>query len=131
MHSKGLVKIPAPSYYVLYNGTDQNVETVDMRLSDAFEKPAEGYEWTAHVVNINAGHNAEVNFMYLFGVDFEKIHREAMIEEARNEGRDENRAEVARNMLADGLPMGKIMQYTGLPLEEVEKLAASTDPVLA
>lgn len=188
VHSKGLVKIPAPSYYVLYNGTDRNMEMMDLRLSDAFEKSAEGYEWTAHVVNVNAGHNtailgrckllgqyaqfiadirqeqkdglspedavdaaveacigrggklaefmrkhkAEVNFMYLFGVDFEKIHQEAMIEEARNEGLAAGRKADARNMLADGMPMEKIIQYTSLPLEEVEKLAAAeTEPVLA
>ena len=141
VHSGGLVKIPAPDYYVLYNGTAERQEREELRLSDAFEKPAEGYEWTAHVVNVNAGHNtaildrcellgeyadfiadtrqkqqkglspraaidaavdaciqrdgklaefmrkhkAEVNGMYLFGVDFEKIHREAMKEEARKE----------------------------------------------
>ena len=145
VHSGGLVKIPAPNYYVLYNGTERDVETKDLKLSDAFEKPAEGYEWTAHVVNVNAGHNtaildrcellgeyadfiadarqkqqeglspkdavdaavdaciqrdgklaefmrkhkAEVNGMYLFGVDFEKIHREAVIEKVREEVRQE------------------------------------------
>ena len=84
VHSKGLVKIPSPSYYVLYNGTNRNVETVNLRLSDAFEKPAEG------------------------------------------------RKADARNMLADGMPMEKIIQYTSLPLEEVENLAAAeTEPVLA
>ena len=83
--------------------------------------------------------------MYLFGVDFEKIHREAMIEEAREEGhkqglsdglrkgRDENRAETARNLLKMGLgTCEQVAQTTGLPLEEVKKLsAAATEPVLA
>ncbi|MBP5463707.1 MAG: hypothetical protein J6Y13_00760, partial [Treponema sp.] len=60
MHSGGLVKIPAPNYYVLYNGTERDVETKVLKLSDAFEKPAEGYEWTAHVVNVNSGHNTAI-----------------------------------------------------------------------
>ncbi|MCR5622679.1 MAG: hypothetical protein K6G18_12625 [Treponema sp.] len=192
VHSKGLVKIPAPSYYVLYNGPAERKEREELRLSDAFEKPVEGYEWTAYVVNVNAGHNtaildrcgllgeyaefiadirqgqkvglppddavdaavdacirrggklaefmrkhkAEVNAMYLFGVDFEKIHREAMMEEARNEGiakgRDEGLADgrneaqtgVARNLLEMGLLTDEqISKATGLPLEEVERLA--------
>ena len=212
VHSGGLVKIPAPNYYVLYNGLDREVETKDLKLSEAFEKPAEGYEWTAHVVNVNAGHNtailnrcellgeyaefiadarqmqqeglsprdavdaavdacirrdgklaefmrkhkAEVNGMYLFGVDFEKIHREAVIEKVREEariekerareeghkeglsdglrkGRDENRAETARNLLKMGLgTCEQVAQATGLPLEEVKKIsAAATEPVLA
>lgn len=114
---------------------------MDLKLSDAFEKPAEGYEWTAHVVNINAGHNAAMNFMYLFGVDFEKIHREAMIEEAREEGHKKGLADglrkgrkaSARNMLNIGLgSFEQVAQVTGLSLEEVEKLAAAeTEPVLA
>ena len=60
VHSGGLVKIPAPNYYVLYNGTTERKEREELRLSDAFEKPAEGYEWTAHVVNVNAGHNTAI-----------------------------------------------------------------------
>ena len=60
VHSSTLVKIPSPSYFVLYNGTEKQVEKMDLRLSEAFEKPAEGYEWTAHVVNVNAGHNTGI-----------------------------------------------------------------------
>ncbi len=39
-------------------------------------------------------------------------------------GLKQGRRETARNMLADGLPHEKIVQYTGLSLAEVEKLAA-------
>ena len=189
VHSGGLVKIPAPNYYVLYNGTDRELETRDLKLSDAFEKTAPGYEWTAHVVNVNAGHNvsilsrcellreyaefvadvrqeqkdgksptaavnaaaeacirrggkladfmrkhkAEVDFMYLFGVDFEKLHWDAVREEARNEGRDEGRTEDARNMLKMGLGTHEqIAQITGLSVEDIQALASTEpEPVLA
>lgn len=60
VYSGRLVKIPSPGYFVLYNGTETQEEKMDLRLSDAFEKPAEGYEWTAHVVNVNAGHNVGI-----------------------------------------------------------------------
>lgn len=46
-------------------------------------------------------------------------------------GRDEARAEVARNMLARGFPVDDIADTTGLPLEAVGKLAAGTEPVLS
>ena len=188
VHSGGLVKIPSPNYYVLYNGTDRELETRDLKLSDAFEKTAPGYEWTAHVVNVNAGHNvsilsrcellreyaefvadvrqeqkdgksptaavnaaaeacirrggkladfmrkhkAEVDFMYLFGVDFEKLHWDAVREEARNEGRDEGRTDAARNALALGLPLEQIAQITGLSVEDIQALASTEpEPVLA
>ena len=60
---------------------------------------------------------------------FEKgreVGREAGLAEGRVEGRAEGitsqRLETARSMLADGLPLEKIMRYTGLSKEEIGKL---------
>lgn len=197
VHSSTLVKIPSPSYFVLYNGTEKQVEKTDLRLSEAFEKATEGYEWTAHVINVNAGHNtgilercpllgeyaafiadirqgrakglplekavdaaviycirrggklaefmrkhkAEVNGMYLFGVDFEKIHWEAVEREAREAARKEMFEEGRRDGLAKGLAEAReeslrnlmanmswtapqAMDALGIPAEEREKYAA-------
>ena len=60
IYGKALVRIPAPQYYVLYNGTENAPEQITYRLSDAFTIPAEGYEWTVHVLNINPGNNLEL-----------------------------------------------------------------------
>ena len=38
------------------------------------------------------------------------------------EGKEERSIEVARNMLQDGESIEKIIQYTGLTKEEIEKL---------
>ena len=54
---KAIVKIPAPDYYVLYNGTDEALDRQEMHLSDAFMTPVTGYEWTAKLININANRN--------------------------------------------------------------------------
>lgn len=43
---------------------------------------------------------------------------------ARKEGREEGRAEAARNMLADGLSIDLIAKYTGLSKEQIEALKA-------
>lgn len=185
VHSSTLVKIPAPSYFVLYNGMEKLVERIDLRLSEAFEKPAEGYEWTAHVVNVNAGHNtsilercpllgdyaafigdirqgqakglsltkavdaavmrcirrggklavfmrkhkAEVNSMYLFGVDFDKIHRKAVRDAIRKEVREEcfaeGREESLRNLM-DSLKLTAVqaMDALKIPADEREKYAS-------
>ncbi len=55
-----LVKIPSPRFVVFYNGTADKADTVKLRLSDAFESPSSSgeFEWTATMVNINAGHNS-------------------------------------------------------------------------
>ena len=60
IYGETLVKIPAPEYYVLYNGLKKMPEKTAYRLSDAFETASPGYEWTAKVININAGHNREI-----------------------------------------------------------------------
>ncbi len=60
VYRRTLVKIPTPDYYVLYNGTEKQPERMELRLSDAFQMPTDGYEWTAHVLNINPGNNEGV-----------------------------------------------------------------------
>ena len=60
IYGETLVKIPAPEYYVLYNGLKKMPEKTAYRLSDAFEAASPGYEWIAKVININAGHNREI-----------------------------------------------------------------------
>ena len=60
LYGRTLVKIPAPEYYVLYNGVEKMPERTAYRLSDAFENSSPGYEWTAKVININAGYSKEV-----------------------------------------------------------------------
>ncbi len=51
------VKIPAPRYIVFYNGEKPCEERTALKLSDAFMGKAEGYEWTATMLNINQGFN--------------------------------------------------------------------------
>lgn len=60
LYGKKLVKIPSPDYYVFYNGTEKAPDRQDLKLSDSFMTPKEGYEWTAHMLNINVGHNQEL-----------------------------------------------------------------------
>ena len=72
IHTSMLVKIPEPRFIVFYNGSTKKPDTFKMRLSDAFERRADGagsdcsttadvakdFEWTATVININPGHNS-------------------------------------------------------------------------
>ena len=58
---RGIVKVPMPEFYVMYNGTDDYPERDEMRLSDAFLDP-EGDKTTVpplellvRVYNINPG----------------------------------------------------------------------------
>lgn len=57
-----LVRIPAPSYYVFYNGTTDEPDRTELKLSDAFMMETEDsfYEWTAVMLNINQGHNPHI-----------------------------------------------------------------------
>ena len=44
------------------------------------------------------------------------------MKKAKDEGRAEEKVEVARNMKADGEPVEKIMRYTGLTAKAIEDL---------
>jgi predicted transposase/invertase (TIGR01784 family) len=68
-YQKKLVKIPRPDFIVLYNGTDEYPDYVELNLSDAFTdiedlKPTSNkklpLELTVQVYNINHGHNPEM-----------------------------------------------------------------------
>ena len=55
-----------------------------------------------------------------------EMERESELEFAKEEGREEGRLveryEMARKMKKNGVPLGDILLYTGLPEEEVRKL---------
>ena len=61
LYGTTLIKIPAPRYFVFYNGpkTHHKDDVTKLRLSDAFENFEEhgDFEWTATVININADYN--------------------------------------------------------------------------
>ena len=54
-----LVRIPSPCFIVFYNGDRMLPDVSYQRLSDAFEPAgnAEGFEWTAKVINIGGKHS--------------------------------------------------------------------------
>lgn len=60
IYGRKLIKIPAPKFYVLYNGEERVPEREEYRLTDAFEHLSPGYEWTAYVININSGNNPQL-----------------------------------------------------------------------
>ena len=51
----------------------------------------------------------------------EKLFSEGM-EKGKEEGKEERSIEIAKNMLQDGESIDKIIRYTGLTKEEIEKL---------
>lgn len=57
-----LIKIPVPKFAVFYNGSEEQPEQYDLRLSDAFEKKVDypEIELVCRVYNINNGRNKEL-----------------------------------------------------------------------
>jgi len=64
IYSPQLVRIPNPKYIVFYNGPHSKMDedSVKLRLSDCFEvlDKSGDFEWTAAMININAGHNHDL-----------------------------------------------------------------------
>lgn len=62
LYSSALKKIPAPRFFVFYNGTDLQADRLIYRLSDAYLSKVSDpdLELKVTVLNINTGHNAEL-----------------------------------------------------------------------
>ena len=59
IYSTKLLRLPTPRFVVFYNGTEEQPEERELRLSEAFEKREEQprLELAVQVLNINYGHN--------------------------------------------------------------------------
>ncbi len=59
LYSTAPVTLPTPKYVIFYNGTQNEPERVELRLSDAFEEKDKeaALECKAIMLNINYGHN--------------------------------------------------------------------------
>ncbi len=63
VYSSRRIKLPRPQFFVMYNGTRDVPDVLKLRLSDSFDNDGTdtlddiGFEWTATMYNINAGHN--------------------------------------------------------------------------
>ena len=68
------------------------------------------------VIEVKSNPNVEVEFMTLLERDREKL------EEGREEGKKEERINLAKEMLKDKEPIEKIMKYTKLSKEEILKI---------
>ena len=62
LYSTVQVTLPTPKYVIFYNGTSEQPERMELRLSDAFEEKDEeaALECRALMLNINYGHNKEL-----------------------------------------------------------------------
>ena len=65
IYGDDLLKIPAPEFYVFYDGNDTSFEQQTLKLSDAFETQSDKLELTVHVYNLADGMNDELKRKYL------------------------------------------------------------------
>ena len=57
IYGKELVKLPAPEFFVFYDGEDTSFEHQILKLSDAFETNSDKLELIVHVYNLADGMN--------------------------------------------------------------------------
>ena len=60
IYGDDLIKIPAPEFYVFYDGNDTSFEQQTLKLSDSFETQSDKLELTVHVYNLADGMNDEL-----------------------------------------------------------------------
>ncbi len=111
LYSSSLLRLPMPRYVVFYNGTRQEPDRTELRLSDSFiKKDGEpSIECTALVLNINYGHNKELmaacRKLYEYSYFVEKVReflkkgltREAAVDQAVE---DCIKADILRDFLS-------------------------------
>jgi transposase-like protein len=59
-YQRKLLKIPAPEFYVLYNGVEVYPQSGVLKLSEAFLEHSDALELTVRIVNINYCESSEV-----------------------------------------------------------------------
>ena len=94
LYSEKAFQIPLPQYIVFYNGTQNEPERTELRLSDLFLKTSDNMspalECTAIMLNINLGHNRELmEKCHLLG---EYAYFVALVREYLNTNTDETEA---------------------------------------
>ena len=60
LYGSRLKRLPAPQYFVFYNGTEAMPARQELRLSDSFETESDTLECVAKVINLNDAANAEL-----------------------------------------------------------------------
>ena len=89
IYGRGLVRIPVPKFAVFYNGSEDQPEEYELKLSDAFEKETDNpeLELVCKVYNINFGKNkklldkCDVIREYMLFVDYVRYyHKEQKFE---------------------------------------------------
>ena len=97
-----LVKVPTPRLVVLYNGIQENDDTV-LSLSDCFENPGGDIDVIVHVYNINPGHRLPDCCRPLEDYSrFVSAYRDRITAVG---------AEQAANEALDSLPEGEVKDY--------------------
>ena len=97
-----LVKVPTPRLVVLYNGIQENDDTV-LSLSDCFENPGGDIDVIVHVYNINPGHRLPGCCRPLEDYSrFISAYRDRITSVG---------AEQAANEALDSLPEGEVKNY--------------------
>ncbi len=102
LYKTTLLHIPAPHYYVFYNGVKKQPEENELRLSDAYEGEGD-LEVIAHVININKGKNDKLMKRCRALADYaELVYR---IRENKEEGMSDEEAvnEAVDSCIRDGV----------------------------
>lgn len=98
IYLNNLIKVPTPSYFVLYNGEKSQPDYAELKLSDAFIHPQNNhrYEWTVDFLNINIGHNQDLLASCKMLNEYSRFFEEIRANKAKN-----IEIETAVNMAVD------------------------------
>ena len=108
LYSRRIVKIPAPELYVLYNGTEEQPEEQELKLSDAFVVKCDkiSIEARIKVINVNYDKGAEI-------LEKSRTLREysIFIQKIRDKKRDRSIKEAVEETVRECLDEGILYEF--------------------
>jgi predicted transposase YdaD len=104
LFSKGYDKIKVREFFEFINGIIKIEDELKQKLFYEEIKKLEGGKYMAVISD--------------FSEYVTRVNKEKWIEE----GMEQNKSEVAKKMLEDGLPVEAILKYTGLMMENIKEL---------
>lgn len=100
------IMLETPRYVVFYNGKEEIPDRMEMKLSDSYITPCDDpdLEVTAHIININPGHNGDLSDKCQILYEYSMFS--GMMREALEAATEENAAEIALEVINECISKG-------------------------
>lgn len=128
IHSSGRIPLPVPRYYVFYNGIEKRPDQWDLYLTESMpqaEAEKSSAQFTAHMININAGRNTELmnrcRMLYEYSVLVAEIRKNRKAGMTQNEAVEAAVEYCIQNHILEDILRANRAEVTDMLLTEYDE----------